>query len=76
MMLDEYVFLVMETKHNQDKENVLQKAMKKHLKVDEVICTEAKVRASLPKSNGSPKAKKRKLSLENEEIGQHLNIST
>ena len=70
-MLGEYMFLVMETKQNQDKENVLQAAMKKHLKVDEVISTEAKIRPSLPKCGASsPKLKKRHLSIESEELGE------
>ncbi|XP_048242629.1 DNA-binding protein RFX6-like [Haliotis rufescens] len=60
MMLDEYVFLVMETQNEMSRETQLQKSVQKHMKNAEEIKMHAKVRTSSNKSQNSPKNRKRK----------------
>lgn len=61
MMFDEYVFLVMETQHDQVTDKTLQKAVQKYMKCAEEIKTQAKVRVPSSKHIVSPKGRKRKI---------------
>ncbi|KAK3102356.1 hypothetical protein FSP39_010766, partial [Pinctada imbricata] len=60
IMCDEYIFLVLETQQDHQKEQILQKNVQKYMKNAEEIKMHAKIRTHSSKHLISPKAKKRK----------------